>query len=221
MLTVDSKSIFSPKPSNINTPTKSQELRDCCDLLTQENVSDALERKSNNVEQPVSLEPFTILINRLFGERSYVNEQLGNVKKSQYDSKQSAKCNHSTRTDELQHQREENRSKTEIIKLLSAKKSLGNNKVKEVLPHKENIFTESSRKNGFKPNEKFGNQKSGNYLLFRNRFETLDMESHFTAHKLPNRREYLNISNPSNNANNSANNNFSNKFNSTRRRPQS
>ena len=128
LLTVDSKSIFSPKPSNINTPTKSQELGDCCDLLTQENVSDALERKSNNVEQPVSLEPFTILINRLFGERSYVNEQLGNVKKSQYDSKQSAKCNHSTRTDELQHQREENRSKTEIIKLVSEKNSLGNNK---------------------------------------------------------------------------------------------
>ena len=45
----------SPKPSNINTPTKSQTLGDCCDLLTQENVSDALERKSNNVEQPVSL----------------------------------------------------------------------------------------------------------------------------------------------------------------------
>ena len=218
MLTVDSKSIFSPKPSNINTPTKSQELRDCCDLLTQENVSDALERKSNK-------KLFTTLFNRLFEEtislRSYVNEQLEKVKKPQYDSKQSAKCNHSTRTDELQHQREENRSKTEIIKLLSAKKSLGNNKVKEVLPHKENIFTESSRKHGFKPNEKFGNQKSGNYLLFRNRFETLDMESHFTAHKLPNRREYLNISNPSNNANNSANNNFSNKFNSTRRRPQS
>ena len=217
-MTVDSKSIFSPKPSNINTPTKSQELRDCCDLLTQENVSDVLERKSNK-------KLFTTLFNRLFEEtislRSYVNEQLEKVKKAKYDSKKSAKCNHSTRTDELQHQREENRSKTEIIKLLSAKKSLGNNKVKEVLPHKENIFTESSRKHGFKPNEKFGNQKSGNYLLFRNRFETLDMESHFTAHKLPNRREYLNISNPSNNANNSANNNFSNKFNSTRRRPQS
>ena len=50
LLTVDSKSIFSPKPSNINTPTKFQILGDCCDLLTQENVSDALERKSNNVK---------------------------------------------------------------------------------------------------------------------------------------------------------------------------
>ena len=107
VLTVDSKSIFSPKPSNINTPTKSQTLGDCCDTLTQENVSEALERKSNNVEQPVLLEPFTTLFNRLFEEiislRSYVNEQLENVKKSQYDSKQSAKCDHSTETDELQH----------------------------------------------------------------------------------------------------------------------
>ena len=224
MLTVDSKSIFSPKPSNINTPTKSQALGDCCDLLTQENVSDALERKSNNVEQPVSLELFTTLFNGLFEEtislRSYVNEQFEKVKKSQYDSKQSAKCNHSTRTDELQHQREGNRSKAEIIKLLSEKNSLGNNKVKDVLPHKENTFTESSRKHSFKANEKFGNQKSSNYLLFRNHFETLDIESHFTAHESPNRRENLNISDPSNNANNSANNNFSNKLNSTRRRPQ-
>ena len=31
LLTVDSKSIFSPKPSNTNTPTKSQTLGDCCD----------------------------------------------------------------------------------------------------------------------------------------------------------------------------------------------
>ena len=64
MLTASTKKTNqeSPKPSNINTPTKSQTLGDCCDLLTQENVSDALERKSNNVEQPVSLEPFTILL---------------------------------------------------------------------------------------------------------------------------------------------------------------
>ena len=67
-LTVDSKSIFSPKPSNIDTPRKSQTLGDCCDLLTQENVSDALERKGNNVEQPVSLEPITTLFNCLFEE---------------------------------------------------------------------------------------------------------------------------------------------------------
>ena len=85
----------SPKPSNINASAGSQTSGDCCDLLTQENVSDALERKSNNVEQPVSLEPFTAFLNRLFGKinslRSYVNEQLENVKKSQYDSKHSAK----------------------------------------------------------------------------------------------------------------------------------
>ena len=53
-------------------------------------VSEALERKSNN------LEPFTTLFNRLFEEiislRSYVNEQLENIKKSPYDSKQLAKC---------------------------------------------------------------------------------------------------------------------------------
>ena len=114
LLTVDTKSIFSPKPSNINTLTKSQTLGDCCDPLTQENVSEALERKSNNVEQPVSLEPFTTLFNRLFEEiislRSYVNGQLQNVKKSQYDSKQIAKCDHSTEIDELPHLHEENRS---------------------------------------------------------------------------------------------------------------
>ena len=46
------------------------------------------------------------------------------------------------------------------------------------------------------------------------------MESNFTAHELPNRRENSSISNPSNNANNSLNNNFSNRLNSTRRRPQ-
>ena len=45
MLTVDSKSIFSPNPSNINVPTKSQTLGDFRDLLTQENISEALERK--------------------------------------------------------------------------------------------------------------------------------------------------------------------------------
>ena len=78
LLAVDPKSIFSPKPSNINRSTKSQTLGDCCDPFTQENVSEALERKSNNVEQPVSMEPFTTLLNRLFEEiislRSYVNE---------------------------------------------------------------------------------------------------------------------------------------------------
>ena len=35
MLTVNSKSIFSTNHSNINMPTKSQTLGDCCDLLTQ------------------------------------------------------------------------------------------------------------------------------------------------------------------------------------------
>ena len=81
-LTVDSKSIFSPKPSNIDTPTKSQTLGDCCDLLTQENVSDALERKSNNVEQPVSLEPITTLFNCLFEEIVSLRSYLIGGKKS-------------------------------------------------------------------------------------------------------------------------------------------
>ena len=192
--------------------------------MTQENVLEALGRKSNNVEQPVSLEPFTTLFNRLFEEiislRSYVNEQLENVKKSQYDSKQSAKCDHSTETDELQHLREENRSKTEIIKLLTENISSGNNEMKEVLPHKENTFTEPSRKHSFKANKRFGNQETGKNLVLQNRFETLDVESDFTAHELPNRRQNSNISDPSNNANNSSNNNFSNKLNSTRQRPQ-
>ena len=77
--------------------------------MTQEYVPVVLERKSNNVEQPISLEPFTTLFNRLFEEiislRSYVNEQLENAKKSQIDSKQSSECDHSTETDELQHLR--------------------------------------------------------------------------------------------------------------------
>ena len=89
---------------------KSQTLGDYCDPLTQENVPVVLERKSNNVEQPILLEPFTTLFNRLFEEiislRSYVNEQLENAKKSQIDSKQSSKCDHRTETDELQHLRE-------------------------------------------------------------------------------------------------------------------
>ena len=152
--------------------------------------------------------------------RSYVNEQLENVKKSQYDSKQSAKCDNSTRADELQHLREKNRSKTEIIKLLSENISSGNNEVKEVLPHKENTFTESSMKHSFKANKRFGNQKTGNNLVLQICLETVDVESNFKAHELPNRRKNLNISNPSNNANNSSNNNFSNKLNSTRRRSQ-
>ena len=46
LLIVDSKSIFSPKPSNINTPTNSQTLEDYCDLLTQGNVSEVLEKKA-------------------------------------------------------------------------------------------------------------------------------------------------------------------------------
>ena len=137
--------------------------------MTQENVSEALERKSKNVGKPVSLERFTTVFNRLFKEiislRSYVNEQLENVKKSQYDSKQSAKCDHCTRTDELQHLREENRSKTEIIKLLSENISSGNNNVKEVLPHKEDTFIESSRKYSFKANKRFGNPKTGKKLV--------------------------------------------------------
>ena len=190
-----------------------------CNFLNRSN-----ERKRNNEEQPVSLEPFTTLFNRLIEEiiflRSYVNEQLENVKKSQYDSTHSAKCNHSTRTDELQHLREENRSKTEIINLLSENISSGNKEVKEVLPHKENTFIESSRKHSFKANKRFRNQKTGNNLVLQNCFETLDVESNFTAHELPKRRQNLNISNPSSNANNSLNKNFSNKLNSARRRPQ-
>ena len=152
--------------------------------------------------------------------RSYVNERLENVKKSQYDSKQSAKCDHSTETDELQHLREENRSKAEIIKLLSGNISSGSNEMKEVLPHKENTFIASSKKHSFKANKRFSNQKTGNNLVLQNRFQTLDVERNFAAHELPNRRENLNISNPSTNANNSSNNNFSIKVNSTRQRPQ-
>ena len=121
--------------------------------------------------------------------RSFVREKLENVKKSQYDSKQSAKCDHCTRTDELQHLREENRSKTEIIKLLLENISSGNNEVKEVLPRNENTFTEPSRKHSFKANERFGNQKTGNKLVLQNRFETLDVESNSTVHELPNRTE--------------------------------
>ena len=92
--------------------------------------------------------------------------------------------------------------------------------MKEVLPHKENTFIESSMKHSFKANKRFGNQKTGNNLVLQNHFETLDVESNFMAHELPNRRENLNISNPSNNANNSSNNIFSSKLNSTRGRTQ-
>ena len=92
--------------------------------------------------------------------------------------------------------------------------------MKEVLPHKENTFIESSRKCSFKANKRFGNQNKGNNLVLQNRFETLGVEVNFSVHGLPNRRENLNISNPSNNVNNSLNNNLSNKLNSTRRRPQ-
>ena len=46
-------------------------------------LSGSKERKRSNGEQPVSLEPFTTLFNRLIEEiiflRSYVNEQLENV----------------------------------------------------------------------------------------------------------------------------------------------
>ena len=100
---------------------------------------------------------------------------------SQYDSNQSAKCNHSTRN-EVQHLREENGSKTEITKLLSENISSGNNEVKEVLSHKENPFSESSEKHSFKANKRFGNQKTGNNLVLQNRFKTLDVVSSFTAH---------------------------------------
>ena len=92
--------------------------------------------------------------------------------------------------------------------------------MKEVLPHKENTLIKSSRKHSFKANKRFGNQETGKNLVLHNRFETLDAESNFTAHELPNRRENSNISNPTNNANNSLNNDFSNKLNSTRRQPQ-
>ena len=133
LLTVDSKSVFSLKPSNIKTPPQSHTLGDCCDLSIHEKTSEVLERKSNNVEQQYYFEPSTILFNYFFEEiislRSYVNEQLENVKKSQYNSKESAKCNHSTRTDELQHLREESRSKTEIIKLLPENIFWGNKKM--------------------------------------------------------------------------------------------
>ena len=50
LLIVDSKSIFSLKPSNIKMPVKSQ-TGDCCDLSIQEKSSKVLERKSNNAEQ--------------------------------------------------------------------------------------------------------------------------------------------------------------------------
>ena len=92
--------------------------------------------------------------------------------------------------------------------------------MKVVLPHKENTLIKSSRKHSFKANKRFGNQETGKNLVLHNRFETLDAESNFTAHELPNRRQNSNISNPTNNANNSLNNDFSNKLNSTRRQPQ-
>ena len=90
------------------------------------------------------------MFEEIFSLRSYVNQQLENVKKSQYDSKQSAKCDDSIETDELQHLLEENRSKTEIIKLLSENISSGNNEMKEVLSDKENTFIKPSRKHSFK-----------------------------------------------------------------------
>ena len=96
------------------------------------------------------------------------------------------------------------------------KTSSGNNEVKEVLPHKENTFSQSSQKHSFKANKRFGNQKTGNNLVLQNRFKTLDVVSSFTTHELSNCRENLNISNPSNNANNSSHNSFSNKLNSIR-----
>ena len=74
------------------------------------------------------------------------------MSRSLSDSKQSAKCDHSAETDELQHLREENRSKAEIIKLLSGNISSGSNGMKEVLPHKENTFTASSKKHSFEAN---------------------------------------------------------------------
>ena len=168
---------------------------------------------------PAFYYPFWSFFEEILSLRRYVNEQLENVKKSQYDNKQSAKCDHSTRN-ELQQLREENRSKTEIIKLLSENISPGNNEVKQVLPHKENTVSESSQKHSFKANKRFGNQKTGNNLVLQNRFKTLDVVSSFTAHELSNCRENLNISNPSNNANNSSHDSFSNKLNSIRWRPQ-
>ena len=133
LLTVDSKSVFSFKSSNIKTPTKSQTFGDCCDLLTHEKISEVSERKTKNVEQQVYLEPSTILFNCFFEEIiSLWNEKLENVKKSQYNSKKSTKCNHSTRIDELQHLREVNRSKTKIIKLLPKNIFLGNNVKKNI-----------------------------------------------------------------------------------------
>ena len=102
--------------------------------------------------------------------------------------------------------------------MLSENISSENNKVKEVLPHKENTFIESSRKHSFKANKRFGNQKTGNNLVLQNRFEILDVESNFTAHQLSNHRENLNISNLSNNYKNSSNNNFSIKLNRPRQR---
>ena len=88
--------------------------------------------------------------------------------------------------------------------------------MKEVLPHKKTKHSEHS----FKANKKFGNQKIGNNLVLQNRFETPDVESNLTAYELPDYRENLYISNPSNNTNNSLNNNFSKKLNSTRQRPK-
>ena len=92
--------------------------------------------------------------------------------------------------------------------------------MKEVLSHKENTFIEPSMKHSFKANKTFGHQETGKNLVLQNRFETMDVESNFTAHELPNRRENSTISNPSNNTNNSLSNNFSNKLNSTRLRTQ-
>ena len=72
--------------------------------------------------------------------------------------------------------------------MLSENISSGNNEAKEVLPHKENSFIESSRKHSFKAYKRFDNQKTGNNLVLQNRFETLDVKKNFIAHELPNRR---------------------------------
>ena len=61
--------------------------------------------------------------------------------------------------------------------------------MKEVLSDKENTFIKPSRKHSFKAEKRFSNKEKGKNLVLQNRFETLDVESNFTAFELSNRRE--------------------------------
>ena len=107
---------------------------------------------------------WTVLNFNVISLRSYVNEQWENVKKSQYDSKQSAKCNHCARTDGFNTYVKKIDLKQKLLSCFQKTFLRGTMKWNKYCLIKKTLLLRLAE-DSFKANERFGNQKVGKNLV--------------------------------------------------------